>query len=286
MSLRIAVLLARHGVDAYVDAFDALRAFYERRLPGVDCEFLVVDNVLPPGHCERVDGGTLIGAAEGAREFSSWQAGLDRFGDRLADFDFAHLTTAAFQEHYTAYIERIDERMLGAVKGRAAAVGHVDRYDAPVRLFGRISQSWIRSSFVFLPPTELRLLGSLASVTDGAALFSGDPARPFRADAPIDAAYQAYITGWLTGEGTGQGVTWHSRFEITADSLPQFEAKTLAILNEHALSLRLREQGCAVTDATWLAAIVGKQRGARPVLGAIPDWREQLARRDADAVLA
>lgn len=282
MSLRIAVLMARHGTDSFAGAFEALRAFYDRRLPEVEREFLVIDNALPPHHYAPVEGGALIGAAESAREFSSWQAGLDHLGDRLADVDFVHLATAAFQEHYTAYIERFDEHMLDAVRSRAAGVGHIDRYDEPIRLFGRISQCWIRSSFLFLPPTELRLLRSLAALTDGACLFSGDPDCPFRRDAPIDAVYQRYILGWLTGEGTGQGVTWHSRFQLTAATLPQFEAKTLAILNEHALSLRLREQGCHLVDATWLAAALHKRRSTK--LGPIPHWRDQLAGRDVDAV--
>jgi len=284
VSLRVVALMARHGVEAYAGAFDELRAFYDRRLPGLAREFLIIDNALPPPYREPIEGGMLMGAAGGAREFTSWQAGLDALGDRLVEFDFVHLATAAFRELYTPYIERFDERMLGAVKGRAAAVGHIDRYDTPVRLFGRVSQSWIRSSFVFLPPAELRLLKSLVSMTDGGALFSGDPAAPFQPDAPIDAAYQAYIAGWLTGEGTGQGQTWHSRFKLDAETLPLFEAKSLAILNEHALTLRLREQGCAAVDATWLATVSAKRRDGRSGLGAIPSWREQLAQRDVDAV--
>jgi hypothetical protein len=285
VSLRIVVLLARHGADAHAGALEELRAFYDRRLPKTSREFLVIDNALPASWREPSEAATLIGAAEGAREFSSWQAGLDALGDRVAGFDFVHLATAAFQALYATYIERFDEHMLEAVKGRAAAVGHIDRYDAPVRLFGRASQSWLRSSFVFLPPTELRLLRSLLSVTDGEALFSGDPARPFRADAPIDAAYQSYITGWLTAEeGTGQGVTWHSRFKLDAETLPLFEAKSLAILNEHALTVRLREQGCAAVDATWLATVAANQHRSRRESGAIPPWRDQLAQRDVDSV--
>ena len=87
---------------------------------------------------------------------------------------------------------------------------------------------------------------------DGTAFFSGDPANPFRVDAPLDDEYRANILGWLVGEGTGQGVVWHSRFDLDQSALALFEAKTLAILNEHALTIRLRAQGCATVDQRGL----------------------------------
>jgi hypothetical protein len=163
-------------------------------------------------------------------------------------------------------------------------VGHIDRYGTPVSFLGRVFQSWLRTSSLFVSPTELRLLGSLVSVTDGKAFFSGDPANPFRSDAPLDAAYRENILGWLTGAGTGQGVTWHSRFDLSRETLAFFEAKALSILNEHALTIRLRAQGCATVDATWLAAKVAQLGDRVSLQGAIPDWRDQLAGRDVDVV--
>ena len=68
-------------------------------------------------------------------------------------------------------------------------------------------------------------------------------AAPFRADAPISDAYRRAILGWLTGDGTGQGVEWHSRFRLVESTLPLFESKTMAIMNEQLLTNRLRAQG-------------------------------------------
>ena len=85
----------------------------------------------------------------------------------------------------------------------------------------------------------------------------------FRPSAPLSANYQKYILDWLTGNGTGQGVEWHSRFGLTPESLPFFEAKASAILNEQMLSVRLRAQGCALLDATWLATRLRSRRGNR-----------------------
>ena len=138
----------------------------------------------------------------------------------------------------------------------------------------------IRSSFIVLPPQELRRLGSLVSVTNRDLIFSGDPHSPFRDDAPISNGYRRNILGWLTGEGTGQGTTWHSRFSLGAATLGWFEDKTLAIVNEQMLTNRLRALGCEIVDATWLAT----QLHARPgrSIDVIPDWREQVTGRDTD----
>jgi hypothetical protein len=172
--------------------------------------------------------------------------------------------------------------MLGLIRGRAAAVGHIDYYNEPVTVGDRSLRSWLRSSFVFLPPVELRLLGSLVSIDDPRPFFSGDPDSPFRDDAPLSPDYRQYIVSWLTGRGTGQGVEWHSRFELTRETLSLFEAKTMAILNEQMMSSRLRAQGSALVDATWLAARCARLRDDE-TLGAIPGWRQQITQRDVDA---
>ena len=285
MSLRIVTIVARHGDTTYRNALDELDRFYARFLPEMRRETIVSDNSRAETYRERLsETGFLIGGSNSAWEFSAWDSAVAFLGRRILDFDFVHLVTSAFQQLYAAYLERFDTRMLAAVRGRAVAVGHIDRYNEPVRMFGRVSQSWLRSSFLFLPPAELRLLGSLVSVTDGAALFSGDPANPFRADAPLDHGYRENILGWLTGDGTGQGTMWHSRFKLDQETLALFEAKTLAILNEHALTIRLRAQGCASVDATWLATRMARFGGTGVLQEAIPHWRDQLAGRDVDAV--
>jgi len=255
--------------------------FFRERLPGVEHELVVIDNALPCEHRERIDDRrTIIGGDNSRWEFSGWDQGLRFLGQRILDLEFVHLATSAYQELYTAYIERLDEEMLSFVVGRGAAVGHIGYYDSPVALLGRPCQSWLRTSFLFMPPTELRLLGSLVSVSDGSVFFSGDPARPFREDAPISDNYKQCILGWLTGSGTGQGVSWHSRFDLSATTIEMFEAKTLAILNEMMLTVRLRTQGCATVDATWLSARVKQLRATGGGLGPIPDWVEQITTRD------
>jgi hypothetical protein len=72
------------------------------------------------------------------------------------------------------------------------------------------------------------------------------------------------------------------RLQLNDETLHRFEAKAMAILNEQMLSARLRAQGGALVDATWLAT----RLAANEPLGAIPGWRRQLTERDMDAAPA
>ncbi|HEY4250831.1 MAG TPA: hypothetical protein VGM87_06510 [Roseomonas sp.] len=278
MTLRIATLFVRHGVQKYADSLEALLEQQARSLAGAECEVVVIDNALPETHREMVQPGvTLIGGSNAHWEFSAWDSGVAHFGASLRRFDFVQLVTSAFRELYNDYIALCDTALLTALRGRSLALGHIDQYNAPITLLGRRSQSWIRTSYLFLPPQELQLLGSLVSLRDEAAFFTDDPKAPFRTDAPLDEAYRQNILGWLIGAGTGQGVAWHSRFDLTAETLPRFRAKAMAILNEHALAIRLRAQGSATLDATWAAR---QLRAGGPLAGhALPHWQEQLAHR-------
>jgi hypothetical protein len=273
-NLRVLSLFARHGTARYADALPDLLGIFSRQLPDVVHQVLVADNALPPGHVEH--GGadvTVIGCSNAAWEFSAWDAGVAHLGARAGDYDCISLVTSAFRQLDARHLDHLDSAMLARLRGRAAALGHIDCYNAPVSLLGMESQSWLRSSFIIMSPDEVARLGALTSVTDRGAFFSGDPRAPFRDDAPISQGYRRNILGWLTGEGTGQGVEWHSRFRLDATTLARFESKTMAILNEQMLTNRLRAQGCATVDMTWLAA------QGRLLPDVVPEWRAQLAGR-------
>ncbi len=283
--LRIVTLLARHGTGKYQDALPDIRMLFAQQMPEIAHDVVVIDNAWDRTREERLGHGvTLIGGDNAAWEFSAWDRGVEHLGHRLDGYDFVHLATSAFRQLYVRYLDRFDADMLGLVAGRAAAVGHIDHFNTPVVLSGRRSQSWLRSSFVLLPPTELRLLGSPVSVIRRGDFFSGDPAAPFRIDAPLSASYRQNILGWLTGEGTGQGMEWHSRFVLSKQTLGFFEDKTAAILNEQMLTNRLRAQGCGIVDATWLATRAAQSYPTARPLEAFPNWRVQVTSRDVDKV--
>lgn len=273
---RLLTLLARHGTDRYPDAVPALRDLLQRRLPDVEQTLVVVDNA-PAGPGPR--GLDAIAGSNASWEFSAWDDAVAHVGARLDEADLVCLATSAFAALDAAHLELVDSTVLGALAPHVSVVGHIDRFDGPVEAFGTELQAWLRSSFLVVAPATLRRLGSLVSVADPSVLFSGDPAAPFRPDAPISAAYRRYLIDWITGPGTGQGVAWHSRFDLDATSLPRFEAKATAILNEQLLSARLGAAGCHLVDLTWLARAV--RRAPDRCVAAIPDWPAQIAGRAA-----
>lgn len=269
----------RHGTEKYTDARDSLRAYYSACLPQVEVTCVIVDNARPVGTREELaDGTLLLGGSNVFWEFSAWDSALEALRPTLVRYDFVHFVTSAYCQLYTAYIDRIDTAMLASLRGRDVMLGHIDAYGEPVGFLGCMSQAWLRSSFLFAPPATLRRLGSIVSLRDASAWFSGDPAAPFRADAPISPEMRAHIVNWLTTrEGTGQGTVWHSRFDLSAQTLSYFEAKAFAILNEHALSLRLYAQGTSLVDATWMSAMLRCAAGTNSA--SLTDWHPQVNER-------
>lgn len=278
--MRILTLFVRHGSEKYPAALEDLDALFARRLPAAERTTIVIDNALEPGHERRVSADRMvIGGDNRQWEFSGWDRALAHVGRGLFAFDLVHLCTSAFGTHYTAYLDRLSDGLLRAVRGRGIALGHVDYFPAMVRVRSYGSQHWLRTCFLFAAPEDVATVGPLAAVHDRSALFSGDPADPFRPDAPLSANYRTLIVDWLTGAGTGQGVAWHSRFDLTEATRRLFEDKAVALLNEHLLSIRLRAQGCRVVDVTWADGAL--EAGALPA--AIPEWRQQLVARPVDA---
>jgi hypothetical protein len=280
--LRVLTILARYGTEQYPHCDRDIAEIFARQLPAVDRTTVIVDNALPPDVVERRGDAVLLGGDNRAREFSAFDRALALVGTDIWSYDLVHFATSAFNTLYVAYLERFEPRLLQAIVGRPVCVGHIDCYNEPVDLLTYRSQHWIRSCFFMLPPAEVKALGSFVSIADPTPFFSGDPAQPFRAQAPISARYRQYITEWLTGQDIGQGVEWHSSFAVTRGTLTSFEEKTRTILNEQLLGIRLRALGCPLIDVTWLSMML---RHTSPSdIGWRTSWRDQLANRDRDAI--
>lgn len=282
--LRVLTILARFGIDQYADAEDTIGELFAGQMRDVERRVVVVDNALPRAFVdEREDGTALIGGDNSSWEFSAFDRAIEFVGADIWSYDFVHFATSAFNTLYVAYLDRFTSPLLTAASGRPACIGHIDCYNEPVRVGTYRAQHWMRSCFFFLPPAEVKVLGSFVSVPDGTPFFSGNPDAPFRSDAPLDQQYREYITQWLTGAGVGQGVSWHSTFALRRDTLHAFEQKARAILNEQLLSIRLQALGCRLVDVTWLSAML-RSHEPQAVPWSTP-WRDQLANRDRDALL-
>ncbi len=281
--MRILTLFLRYGTSKFPDAEARLDELFAAQLPEVERTTVVVDSALPADFVERHGHRrTVVGADNTFSEWSAADRAIAFVGNEIWSYDLVHLATAAFNTLYTRYLERIDTSLLRAILGRPCCLGHLDYYNEPVRVLTFRSQHWVRTSFVFLAPAELKALRSLVSFSEPSLLFSGDPRRPFQADAPLSESYKRYIYDWLVGADIGQGVRWHSGAPLDAGNLAAFERKTLAILNEHLLSIRLRALGCKLIDVTFLASHLA--RSPHQEVAWHLDWRRQLAARDVDRV--
>lgn len=274
--MRILTLFARNGTEKYRDVDLRIRRQLEEDLGNVDREFIIVDTALAPATIEhRADGVKILGASNDNWEFGAWMRGLEYHASRLMEFDYIHFVTSAFYFGYVDYHRLVTSAMLEQYRGRAVALGHIEAYNEPVTFRSIRFQAWLRSSYMFIPPAEIEMLKDLVTVRRERGIFSDNPAEPFDPVGDVDSAYAHNLTSWLTGEGTGQGVQWHSRFDLDAAALPFFQAKARAIINEMSLSNRLKAQGCSLVDMTWL-----HRRMARgDVPAAVPNWHAQLLDR-------
>jgi hypothetical protein len=277
--MRILTLFVRHGSVDYPTAVDDLANLFARQMPSAQWDLVIIDNTLPEDHREELGPNrTLIGGSNAQWEFSSWDNGIAYLGERLAQYDLVNLATAAFGKMDAYYLSQIDAAMLQlAFHTESIAAwglnlvdryvfGHINYYSDPVRIFGYSFQPWLETSFLFLPPAELKELGSLVSVTCQSGLFSGDPASPFALDAPLSASFNQYLLDSLTNHGT-----------VPAEKLEWFQGKVVRLLNEHMLNVRLAAQGCAMIDGSWLASRADVLLPLGDPLAYIPKWHGQVA---------
>jgi hypothetical protein len=269
--MKILTLFSRFGTDSYRDTDVRLRWMLGKQLPGVERDFIIIDTALPETHAEEWDEGVLLGASNDHWEFGAWSHALRKLGNGIFCYDYIHLATSALYQDYIVFHDFLSEAMLRRFSGRAAAFGHIEVYNRPVVFRGVRFQAWLRSSYIFLPPAEICMLGDMVSARNPREFFSEDYREPFLKDAPLNEQYKEYITAWLTGDGVGQGTTWHSRFALSPESFPLFKKKAMAIFNEMSVSTRLAAQGCTMVDMTWAHRHYDGD--------AVPSWYEQIVNR-------
>lgn len=273
--MKIMTLFSRFGTEKYKDADLRLRTYLSRRLRGVQRDFILTDTSLPENYEQVEKNFTVLGASNTHWEFSGWTRALRYLGNRVLSYDYVQIVTSAFEHNYIDFHSFLSKKMLQLLTGRAVALGHLEAYNTPVMFQNVRFQAWLRSSYIFMPSSEIYMLHDLYSVKEPEAIFSEGPKEPFCAHAPLCEQYKSYLISWLTGDGTGQGTKWHSRFTLNEDTYPFFKAKALAIMNEMTLSNRLTAQGCSLVDMTWLKSAMDAKRH----LTTIPSWHEQITQR-------
>lgn len=281
--MRILTIFVRYGTASYSDSFENLQSYYLRNFSGISPDYIIVDNELPVDYRSQVNSTLcIIGGSNKFWEFSAFDEAVSYVGMKILNYDVVHMVTSAFGELYTDYIDKISINTLLKINARSYVLGHIDHYNEEVYMLDNPFQCWIRSCFFFIRPTDLLLLGKFVSIEKSDYIYSQDFRAPFSNPSVLSDNYQAYILSWLTSDGTGQGVQWHSKFELSEETLSFFKAKSLTILQEHMLSIRFKQAGINLVDATW---IYGSLK-AKPYLLSkeykFPSWKIQVMNRFAN----
>lgn len=275
--MTILCLFVRHGTTKYADALGVLDAWYDTQGLRANRLLWIIDNALPPGTPpQRLAPDVVLRAGDNsAWEFSAWAQALREARAEGVACELVHCVTSAFNTLYTGYLRHFFADAPRLVLERRLCLGHIDTYDRPVEFGGRVSASWVRTCFFFLPAAAAWRLEPWAAYRDPALFFVSPDAKQFRPEAPLSADYQRRIRDWLEGQEAG-GFTWHSPVGATPAEVSRFQRKTLAILNEHSFAVTLRAAGLTLVDFCWLYTTQRRSTGPSP---AIPDEQAQIAVR-------
>lgn len=253
--MRILCLFVRYGTEAYPDALDHLDLWYERQGLLRQRTLWIIDNQLPPETpAIRIDAQRyLLPGDNSAWEFTAWGRAMNMLGTDIQQFDVIHFVTSAFNTLYRAYLNHFSPGLLPLLVEHNLCLGHMDRYNTDIRIGESASHTWIRTGFFLLPARTAALVSPWAAYTTPSPFFSDEQSRTFRTDAPISLNYQEHIQKWLTGREIG-GHNWHSPVSAGPEETRRFQLKAVSIVNEHALSIRLRALGVRLVDFCWLWA--------------------------------
>lgn len=203
---------------------------------------------------------THVGGDNTHWEFSAFDRGIAWGRERLDGPELWVLATDACLAYGQDYLELVTPVVAQLAVGESACVGWIDSFGETCSILGLEYDAWLRTSFLFVPDPVVRRFEPLARALPTEEIFGAEPDRPFRSTAPISANFQALVRAWLTQgaetEGRLEG-TWHSGFELTAETLPYFHAKAAAILREHLLSATLRAGGVPAYDFRVVRSLTG-----------------------------
>lgn len=242
--MHIHTLFVRHGNIKYKDSHLRLMSMFSRQYPTTTHSCVIIDNSMPENYMSEENGVAVIGADNEMWEFSAWDHGLRMMGDRIEQYDYINLVTSAIWALPISYENIFIEPELARASGMKIAFGSLDAYQAPLSMAGMEYHSWLRTSFLLFPPPLLRELGNVRSLNIQPDFFSGNPAAPFSESANINDNLKHHILFWLTHPNSA----YHSRFDLTKETLPFFEKKAAMILSEHALTLRTLALGYMLGD--------------------------------------
>ncbi len=253
----LAVILVQYDRQKYPEA---LRRLVQKThcLKDTRTTIVVVDNLWQGDWYHEVSPDLFhLGGDNSSWEFSAFDRGCRFLAENHREFDLFAFVTDAFTAYGDEFLDLIDDQTLDYTLGLHACTGWIDSIFETFQAFDYRYTQYLRTSFLLMPSPVLKQLDTLTTPIDAWRIFSGDPAAPFRQDAPLSRSLQDFLITWLTGAPSSIELErqWHSSFDLSEETLPLFEAKTLAILREHLLSARLLGQATPCFDFRLLAKL-------------------------------
>jgi hypothetical protein len=253
--MKILTLFIKYGDQDYSNSFYSLQKFYK----DIDLEnskIIIVDNAIPAE--VRVNIGlnaVLINGDNEYREFSGWNNALALIASEMFDYDLVHFVTSAFENEYNGFYPLITKEMLAFIASdKLKVLCHIDASEHEMWIAGRSFQTWGCSKFIFMSPEMLRRIGSPLSNFGYNDIFTNDYHAPFHDEAPISSVYKNKLLSWLIKSDSNED-KWPDAFILNEKSFSKFQVKSLAIINEQFLSVRLREAEALLIDVTCLSLV-------------------------------
>jgi hypothetical protein len=246
--MKLLVLFLQYGNKQSSKSFIALQNILNNQLDEFQHHCVVIDNSLHPDEFQFLQNHELIGGNNSKLEFSGWDHAIKKYN--FESYQGILFVTSAFLEMYTDYLKYFTNSVLKYAIEQKIFLGHIDRYPSTILLKNQRLNWWIRTAFFFLHPEIINKLGTLDSDFHTNQIFTDDWNFPFLNHQEIMCdQYKKYILDWLTGNGY-DSTKWHSTFNLNSTTFDRFKSKTVSILNEHNLTLRVHKLNYRVCDVT------------------------------------
>ena len=215
---------------------------YQYLQPVSGCRFtyLRIDNKNEARPASQHGAVLTIGGDNRYREFSGWQKGVEAIDRLHIPCDLILFVNDMFLAPGESFLKDYANRELfKRSQGERVIIGRIDSTGQQYTVYHHDVSQWICTNCFIAPKSAIYALRTLVSVKENlndfvAERFPGSPF--FKADAPMNETYKAWLEKWLTTQ-------WHSRFEINESTWELFRAKVRNILNEALLTARFAAAG-------------------------------------------
>ena len=245
---QLGVIFVQYDQERYGNAFSlllkVLQQFKKETVVTVKVDNKHEDQPLQVAHRSVIE----VGGDNTLFEFSGWMKGWQVLQTHQGDCDCYLFVTDAFLAYGDNYQDLVADLLPFLLK-QSAVAGLVDLPPTnlqSLKLLNWELDSWIRSSFFFIPHPVLTRMQSLITIDEVDRFCEVEfHHRAFKPDAPLSLHYQIYLEQWLTRD-------WHSAFPLSPDTWEFFRNKIRSILNEHALTGRWQEMAIPIYDLHFL----------------------------------